>query len=135
MAQTQPNMRWICWLLVGAWVCLSGCAPRTHPSAPPSGAVGVTMLPGRQADGAVLLPNQWSLRPAGRQIELGDFPVNLAVHPSGRFAAVLHSGYSTNQVIIVDLPAGKTVSAAEVGQAFYGLEFSRDGKEIFCSGA
>jgi hypothetical protein len=37
------------------------------------------MLPGLQHDGSTLLPNQWSLRPAGKQIELGDFPVNIAV--------------------------------------------------------
>ncbi|HUA39573.1 MAG TPA: hypothetical protein VMA35_14365, partial [Candidatus Sulfopaludibacter sp.] len=32
-------------------------------------------LPGLRPDGSALLPNQWSLRPAGRQVELGDFPV------------------------------------------------------------
>ena len=50
-------------------------------------ATGVTTavlavdLPGYRPDGSILLPNQWSLRPAGRQIELGDFPVNIALHP------------------------------------------------------
>lgn len=39
-------------------------------------------LPGYRPDGSVLLPNQWSLRPAGRQIEMGDFPVNIAVQPA-----------------------------------------------------
>ena len=37
-------------------------------------------LPGVQPGGAILLPNQWSIRPAGKQLELGDFPVNLALH-------------------------------------------------------
>ena len=59
-------------------------------------------MPGKQSDGSVLLPNQWSLRPAGRQVELGDFPINVAVHPGGRFAAVLHSGYSTHQIVVVE---------------------------------
>src|SRR5437660_379304 len=63
-------------------------------------------LPGKQTDGSVLLPNQWSLRPIGRQVELADFPINVTVHPGGRFAAVLHSGYSTHQIIIVDIPSG-----------------------------
>ena len=66
-------------------------------------------LPGAQPDGSVLLPNQWSLRPAGRQVELGDFPVNIAVHPKGRFAAVLHSGYSKHEIIVVDLQQAKAV--------------------------
>ena len=32
--------------------------------------------------GTVLLPNGWSLKPAGRQTQLGDLPVQIAVHPS-----------------------------------------------------
>src|SRR4051812_26336436 len=35
-------------------------------------------LPGVQKTGELLLPNQWSLRPAGKQIDVGDFPVNIA---------------------------------------------------------
>src|SRR5580698_6520408 len=71
-------------------------------------------LPGVRADGSVLLPNQWSLRPAGRQVELGDFPVNVAVHPNGRFAAILHSGYSAHQIVVVDLEQGRVVSRTPV---------------------
>src|SRR6516165_2120193 len=95
----------------------------------------VVDLPGHRPDGSVLLPNQWSLRPAGRQISLGDFPVNIAVHPGGRFAAILHSGYSEHQIIVVDLQAGGTMSRTRLKETFYGIEFSKDGKHLFCSGA
>src|SRR6478735_5120364 len=61
------------------------------------------VLPGVQADGFVQLPNQWRLRPAGSQLELGDFPVNVAVHPDGQFLAVLHAGYRDHEVVTVDL--------------------------------
>src|SRR4051812_44273884 len=57
-----------------------------------------TQLPGLQKDGSVLLPNQWSLRPAGHQVVVGDFPVNLAVHPSGHYVAVLHAGFSQHEI-------------------------------------
>jgi DNA-binding beta-propeller fold protein YncE len=83
----------------------------------------------------VLLPNAWSLRPVGRQVELGDFPVNIAVHPGGRFAAVLHAGYSEHQIIVVDLQSVKAVSHMRLKETFYGIEFSADGKRLFCSGA
>jgi DNA-binding beta-propeller fold protein YncE len=83
----------------------------------------------------VLLHNQWSLRPAGQQIDLGDFPVNIAVHPAGRYAAVLHCGYGRHQIRIVDLPAVKVVQTQPVREAFYGLSWSADGKNLFCSGA
>ena len=45
------------------------------------------------------LPNQWSLKPAGRHVEVGDFPVNIAIHPTGEFAAVLCAGYREHEVI------------------------------------
>ena len=86
-------------------------------------------------DGSVLLPNQWSLRPAGRQVDLADFPINMAVHPAGRYAAILHAGYSEHQILIVDIPAARVVSRTKIREAFYGLEFSRDGNRLFCSGA
>ena len=92
-------------------------------------------LPGQRADGSVLLPNQWSLRPVGRQIVLGDFPVNIAVHPGGRFAAILHSGHGRHHISVVDVPSEKVVGEFPVDEAFYGIEFSRDGKGLFCSGA
>jgi YVTN family beta-propeller protein len=83
----------------------------------------------------VLLPNQWSLRPAGKQVELGDFPVNAAVHPGGRFAAVLHCGYGAHEILVVDLASANVVSRTGIHEAFYGLEFSQDGRQLFCSGA
>src|SRR4051812_12944445 len=56
------------------------------------------ILPGLQPDGSILLPNQWSLRAVGKQVVLGDFPVNIALHPGGTFAAVLHSGWGEQGV-------------------------------------
>ncbi len=92
-------------------------------------------LPGGQKDGAVLLPNQWSLRPVGKQIEVGDFPVNIALHPEGQFAAVLHCGYGQHEVQILDVAAGKIVSRANVNESFYGCTFSPDGTKLVISGS
>ena len=92
-------------------------------------------LPGRRADGAVLLPNQWSLNPVGEQLAVGDFPVNIQLSPDGRFAAVLHCGYKKHEVVVLDVKTRKIVSRTPVNEAFYGLAFSRDGKRLFCSGS
>jgi DNA-binding beta-propeller fold protein YncE len=104
-----------------------------------AGALGVALArpgwPGPQPDGSTLLPNAWSLRPAGKQIELGDFPVNVAVHPSGKFAAILHAGYSQHEIVLVDLRKGAVASRTSLGEAFYGIEFSADGRRLYCSGA
>jgi len=92
-------------------------------------------LPGPRGDGAVRLPNQWWLRPVGKQILLGDFPVNIAVHPGGKFVVILHCGHGQNEVVAVELGPDKVVSRASLEEAFYGLAFSADGKKLFCSGA
>src|SRR5881394_1306105 len=34
----------------------------------------------------VFLPNQWTLRPAGESIPLGDFPVNMVLSPDEKYA-------------------------------------------------
>ena len=92
--------------------------------------------PGPQPDGSVLLHNQWSVRPAGRQIELGNcFPVNVAVEPKGRYAAVLLAGYTPHEVVAVDLNTGAVSFRAPLRVAFYGLAFSHDGNTLYCSGA
>jgi YVTN family beta-propeller protein len=137
---SRPLLNYLaCALLLAA----TACAP-TRP-APTSQAESATpdnaprilapRLPGQKPDGSVLLPNQWSLRPAGKQVALGDFPINIALHPGGRFAAVLHSGYSEQEIIIVDIATAQVASRTGVREAFYGLTFSQDGRHLYCSGA
>ena len=111
-------------------LALSACSS-VQPQAPRTSIE----LPGEQADGAVLLPNQWELRPVGKQIPLGDFPANIAVHPDGKFAAILHCGYGQNEITIIELPGGRLVCRTQIDESFYGLAFAPDGKTIFCSGA
>jgi YVTN family beta-propeller protein len=109
----------------------SGCVSTERPNNDNDSA----KLPGRQPDGSVLLPNQWSLRPVGAQVELGDCPVNIAVHPEGAYAAVLHAGYSQHEIIVVDLRHQQVVSRTPLHETFYGIQFSEDGKHLYCSGA
>jgi YVTN family beta-propeller protein len=91
-------------------------------------------LPGMQAGGQTLLSNQWSLRPAGKRVLLGDFPVNIAVHPQAPYAAVLHSGYGQHEIMIVDLAGSTIVSRVVLPQCFYGISFDAEGKRVFASG-
>jgi DNA-binding beta-propeller fold protein YncE len=94
-------------------------------------------LPGVQPGGEVILPNQWSLRPAGKHLNLGDFPVNIAVHPSGDYLAILHAGFSEHEIVIVDIRTRRQRIACRVpvAQTFYGICFAPDGQTLFASGA
>ncbi len=100
-------------------------------AAPPQ---AVAQVPGQRADGSVLLPNQWVLRPVGKQVPVGDFPVNIAVHPNGKWAAVLHCGYGQHEIAILDLKTGKVASRRNINEAFYGIAFFKEGKGLICSG-
>jgi sugar lactone lactonase YvrE len=102
--------------------------------APKTAAAPPRVLPGAQPSGAILLHNQWSLRPAGKQVALGDFPVNLALHPGGRWLAALHAGYSEQEIAVVDLKKQKVINRVTLDQTFYGLCFSPDGSRLFASG-
>ena len=91
--------------------------------------------PGQIDQATVRLPNQWLLKPVGEQTLVGDFPVNIAVHPGGAFAAVLHCGYGQHEIVVLDLATRKIHSRTKIAEAFYGLTFSRDGKQLYCSGS
>ncbi len=92
-------------------------------------------LPGVQPGGVTLLPNQWSLQPAGKHLALGDFPVTIAIHPTENVAAILHAGYGEHEVVLVDLAKFEIVSRVSLSETFVGLAFSPDGKTLFASGA
>jgi DNA-binding beta-propeller fold protein YncE len=110
--------------------------PRAERPRPEIDQPAAPVWPGVKPGGKVLLPNGWSLQPAGKQVKLGDFPVNVALHPSGQWLAVLHCGFSEHEIHIVDLNQTRQRVACRVTleQAFYGLCFAPDGKTLFASG-
>jgi sugar lactone lactonase YvrE len=119
-------------LLLGlAAAPLAGQEPKAAPPPEPR-----RVLPGLEQDGAIRLANQWSLRPAGRQLELGDFPVTMALHPSGKWLAVLHAGYGPHEIVIVHLDKKRphVLSRVTLDQTFNGLCFGPDGSRTFASG-
>ena len=96
-----------------------------------------TTWPGLTKGGSVLLPNGWSLKPAGRQTPLGDLPVLMAEHPEGPILAVLHAGYGEHEVVTLDIakPAAvKIVGRVTLPESFSGLAWSADGTHLFVGG-
>ena len=92
------------------------------------------LLPGFQADSSILLPNHYRLTPAGRQIPVGDLPLNMVISPGGRYLAVTNNGYSEQFVSILDLQEGRQVQTLPVTASFFGLAFNGGGTRLYVSG-
>lgn len=114
-------------------VCFVACWFTLEASQPPAQTEPI-QWPGAKMGGGVLLPNGWSLKPVGRQVPLGDFPVNIALHPSGKYLAVLHAGYGEHEIVVLDAKSAKKISRVIVDQSFYGLAFAPDGNKLYASG-
>lgn len=122
-------LKWLALILCG-WVgvVVAQESPRETAKSRP------VLLPGPIGNGAMQLPSQWTLKPAGKQVALGDFPVHIVTHPKLPVALVLHAGYGDHEIVSVDLKTEKILSRVPVPQTFYGLALSPDGSEAFASG-
>ena len=74
------------------------------------------------------------LDPVGEAIDLGSMPLAMAVAPGGDKLAVVLSGWREQGVQIVDLKSRQVLQTLTQPSAFFGIVFSRDGKELFVSG-
>ncbi len=90
--------------------------------------------PGSSELQRISLPNGWQLSPVGRLVPLGDFPLNIAVSPSGKIAAVTNNGQSTQSIQLVDVKRSMVTDSVVIGKAWLGLVFSEDGKSLYASG-
>src|SRR4051794_12600770 len=93
----------------------------------------VNKQPGKTAS-KVLLPNGWSLSPAGRSIPLGDLPLNIAVSSSKKWIAVTNNGQSTQSLQLIDVQTEKQLDWVTIPKSWYGLRFSNNDKYLYASG-
>jgi YVTN family beta-propeller protein len=80
------------------------------------------------------LPNGWSLTPVGKNIPLGDLPLNLVVSHNKKFLAVTNNGQSTQTIELLDRKKGKRLDSISIAKSWYGLAFSKNDKLIYASG-
>jgi len=83
---------------------------------------------------AVTLPNGWKLTPAGKLLPLGDLPLNIAISPSGKLAAITNNGESDQTIQLVDIGREVILDSIIIRKAWLGLTFSDDGKYLYASG-
>jgi YVTN family beta-propeller protein len=81
-----------------------------------------------------LLPNGWTLSPAGEQVSLTDLPLNILPRPDGKTALVASSGYNAHELVLVDLEAKARRSTATVQQSWFGLVAEPGGDRAWLSG-
>ena len=83
---------------------------------------------------AVSLPNGSRLTPVGKLLPLGDLPLNIAVSPSKKLAAITNNGESDQTIQLVDIERDVILDSIIIGKAWLGLTFSADGKYLYASG-
>jgi DNA-binding beta-propeller fold protein YncE len=110
---------------------------------------GVTLSSGQQKSekGPINLPTGKTLAvETGRISPVNSFPATIAVSPDGRYAAMVHAGYGTQDsrgrqsISIANLTSGEVKDfpddrlAEEAQQSYFvGLAFSDDGKHLYAS--
>ncbi|WP_207533242.1 bifunctional YncE family protein/alkaline phosphatase family protein [Desertivirga arenae] len=82
----------------------------------------------------VLLPNGWSLSPAGRSLPLGDLPLNIQLSRNEKFLAVTNNGQSTQSIKLIDVNTEKVLDEKVVGKSWYGLQFGDKDDKLYVSG-
>jgi YVTN family beta-propeller protein len=100
-----------------------------------AGSLAVAQTPTNDPKASsILLPNGWSLSPAGHSMPLGDLPVNSQLSPSEKLMAVTNNGQSRHSIQLIDPQSEKLLYDQEIGKAWYGLKFSDDEKKLYVSG-
>jgi len=82
----------------------------------------------------VLLPNGWSLSPAGASLPLGDLPLNMAVSANQKYMVVTNNGQSDHSLQLIDLRKGRLLQSIEIPIGWLGLAFAGDNKTLYVSG-
>jgi YVTN family beta-propeller protein len=85
-------------------------------------------------DQGFLLPNGWTLQPAGSQIPLADLPLNLIPMADNRHVLAATSGYNAHELSLIDLQDRKVVDHRAVRQSWFGLAVAPEGDRIWWSG-
>ncbi len=81
-----------------------------------------------------LLPNGWSLSPAGIQTSLGDLPLQILASPNNKFLAVTNNGQSTQSIQLIDARNSNLLDTKVIAKSWYGLAWSKDSRFLYASG-
>src|SRR3990172_952750 len=81
-----------------------------------------------------LLPNGWTISPAGKQIPLTDLPLNIIPLSDSRRVLVATSGYNKHELSLVDIVRDKAADQQSVVQGWFGLVVTPEEDKVWWSG-
>jgi YVTN family beta-propeller protein len=90
--------------------------------------------PGPMANGETLLVSGWRLTPAGRQVPLSTLPMSSVMSPDGKYMLVLNGGYLPPSISVLEAASMKELGRTPVPDAWLGIAFSPDGKNVYVGG-
>ena len=93
------------------------------------------LSPGSQSDGTVLLANGWRLAPAGKLLNVGNLPLNLAQTRDSRYLVVTNAGLAQPSFTVVDAATWTVKQTINLGQAWYGLAWHPTLPRLYLAGA
>jgi YVTN family beta-propeller protein len=106
-------------------VLLAGSASQAEDTSP--------QFPGQKAKG-FLLPNGWTVTPAGEQVVLKDLPLNIVPLADNTHALVATSGYNAHELLLIDLHTRQIKQTKGVRQSWFGLALSPEQDRLWWSG-
>ena len=117
-------------IFVFCFLLISGCTVRNTTNISSKKII----LPGK-FEGYTLLPNGWKLSPAGNQVKIGEFPLNLIITKNDKYALTSNSGTKENSISVVDLETEKEIQRIDVNKTWRGIAFNDDDTKLYVSGA
>jgi YVTN family beta-propeller protein len=91
---------------------------------------------GRQANGSVVTPTGQRLTPAGQQVTFTGRPLDVAIRPDGKTAALLNAQGSLLVVLnVASHQVLQTYGVPGASASFAGIAYSPDGSELYASSA
>lgn len=101
-------------------------------------AVITSRSAGPEPDGTAITPIGYRVSPAGDQSQLGNLPLNAALHPDGRYLLVTNDGQGVQSLQLVDIDSNEVVQTLPYPSPeslYIGLAWSSDGSTAYASAA
>lgn len=89
--------------------------------------------PGKISSDHYLLPNGWSISPAGRQIPLGGLPLKGISVPDQPLVIVASTGYTEHFLAVINIDNEEVVQRVPIKEGWMGVAIDPAGKTVYAS--